>query len=71
MSYLTARGKVYSFTICRSLLIYRRSVQSAMTVALGGIAGIMATTVFRAQDSPRYLPGKITVFLTDLDFKLV
>ncbi|KAF8963680.1 major facilitator superfamily domain-containing protein [Flammula alnicola] len=35
----------------------KRSVQTALTVCLGGIAGIMATTVFRAQDSPRYIPG--------------
>ncbi|KAF9012523.1 major facilitator superfamily domain-containing protein [Cyathus striatus] len=35
----------------------KRSVQSAMTVALGGIGGIMASTVFRAKDAPRYLPG--------------
>ncbi|TFK44906.1 major facilitator superfamily domain-containing protein [Crucibulum laeve] len=35
----------------------KRSVQSALTVCLGGIGGIMASTVFRAQDAPRYLPG--------------
>ncbi|KAF8911500.1 major facilitator superfamily domain-containing protein [Gymnopilus junonius] len=35
----------------------KRSVQTALTVSLGGIGGIMATTVFRAQDSPHYIPG--------------
>ncbi|KAH9485505.1 putative transporter [Psilocybe cubensis] len=35
----------------------KRSVQSAMTVSLGGIGGIMATTVFRTQDAPHYYPG--------------
>jgi len=28
-----------------------------MTVSLGGIGGIIATTVFRSQDYPRYIPG--------------
>jgi len=35
----------------------KRSVQTALTVSLGGIGGILATTVFRAQDYPRYIPG--------------
>ncbi|KAJ3565558.1 hypothetical protein NP233_g7557 [Leucocoprinus birnbaumii] len=35
----------------------KRNVQSAVTVMLGGIGGIMATTTFRAKDAPHYLPG--------------
>ncbi|KAG5633986.1 hypothetical protein H0H81_004031 [Sphagnurus paluster] len=34
-----------------------RSVQSALIVALGGLSGIIATTVYRTKDAPRYLPG--------------
>ncbi|KAL0566734.1 hypothetical protein V5O48_015272, partial [Marasmius crinis-equi] len=34
----------------------KRSVQSAITVAGGGIGGVMASTVFREQDSPDYIP---------------
>ncbi|KAK7036421.1 hypothetical protein VNI00_011618 [Paramarasmius palmivorus] len=35
----------------------KRAVSSALTVAWGGIGGILATTVFRQEDSPKYLPG--------------
>ncbi|KAF8070733.1 major facilitator superfamily domain-containing protein [Lyophyllum atratum] len=35
----------------------KRSVQTALTVSLGGVGGIIASTTFRAQDAPRYLPG--------------
>lgn len=35
----------------------KRSVQTAVTVSLGGVGGIIATTTFRSQDAPRYLPG--------------
>ncbi|KAL0578919.1 hypothetical protein V5O48_003067 [Marasmius crinis-equi] len=35
----------------------KRSVQSALTVAWGGIGGILASTVFREKDSPHYIPG--------------
>jgi MFS family permease len=35
----------------------KRSFSSAITVGFGGIGGIIATTVFRQQDSPKYLPG--------------
>ncbi|PPQ87485.1 hypothetical protein CVT25_008221 [Psilocybe cyanescens] len=35
----------------------KRSVQTALTVSLGGIGGILATTVFRTQDAPHYFPG--------------
>lgn len=40
-------------------LICPRSVQTAVTVAFGGIGGILASTVFREQDYPRYLPGSL------------
>ncbi|KAG5635165.1 hypothetical protein H0H81_012177 [Sphagnurus paluster] len=35
----------------------KRSVQSALTVSLGGLSGIIATTVYRAKDAPHYRPG--------------
>ncbi|KAG7086173.1 hypothetical protein E1B28_002132 [Marasmius oreades] len=35
----------------------KRSVQSAVTVAGSGVGGIIASTVFRQQDSPEYIPG--------------
>ncbi|KAL0956452.1 hypothetical protein HGRIS_002600 [Hohenbuehelia grisea] len=35
----------------------KRAVSTAVTVAMGGIGGIFATTVFREQDAPMYLPG--------------
>ncbi|KAJ7935100.1 major facilitator superfamily domain-containing protein [Mycena leptocephala] len=35
----------------------RRSISSALTVAFGGVGGIIASTVYREQDFPRYLPG--------------
>ncbi|KAF9451528.1 MFS general substrate transporter [Macrolepiota fuliginosa MF-IS2] len=38
----------------------KRTVQSAVTVMLSGLAGIVATTVFRTKDAPRYIPGIAT-----------
>ncbi|PPQ68482.1 hypothetical protein CVT25_008408 [Psilocybe cyanescens] len=35
----------------------KRSVQTAIIITAGGIGGIMATTIFRQQDYPRYLNG--------------
>ncbi|KAJ6631604.1 major facilitator superfamily domain-containing protein [Mycena sp. CBHHK59/15] len=35
----------------------KRSISSALTVAFGGVGGIIASTVYREQDFPRYLPG--------------
>ncbi|TFK74581.1 MFS general substrate transporter [Pluteus cervinus] len=35
----------------------KKAVQSALTISFGGIGGILASTVFREQDYPRYLPG--------------
>ncbi|KAJ2924274.1 hypothetical protein H1R20_g12820, partial [Candolleomyces eurysporus] len=35
----------------------KRSVQTALTISLGGLGGILAATCFRAVDYPRYIPG--------------
>ncbi|KAL0574730.1 hypothetical protein V5O48_007237 [Marasmius crinis-equi] len=35
----------------------KRSVQSALTIAVGGFGGVIASTVFREKDSPKYIPG--------------
>jgi len=35
----------------------KRSIASALTVAFGGVGGIIASTVYREQDFPRYLTG--------------
>jgi len=35
----------------------KRSVGSALQIGLGSIGGIIASTVFRQQDAPRYIPG--------------
>jgi hypothetical protein len=35
----------------------KRSVASALQVGFGAIGGIAASTVFRDQDAPRYVPG--------------
>ncbi|KAJ7188694.1 major facilitator superfamily domain-containing protein [Mycena filopes] len=35
----------------------KRSVGSALVVAFGGVGGIIASTVYREKDFPRYLPG--------------
>ncbi|TFK25453.1 high-affinity nicotinic acid transporter [Coprinopsis marcescibilis] len=35
----------------------KRAVTTAITIAMGGIGGIFATTVWRQQDVPRYIPG--------------
>ncbi|KAF4621397.1 hypothetical protein D9613_000869 [Agrocybe pediades] len=42
----------------------KRSVQTALTVGLGGVGGIIATTVFRAQDAPKYIPGLIATIIS-------
>ncbi|KXN87485.1 hypothetical protein AN958_08790, partial [Leucoagaricus sp. SymC.cos] len=38
----------------------KRTVQSAVTVMLAGLSGIVATLVFRTKDAPRYIPGITT-----------
>jgi len=35
-------------------------VTTAVTVGFGGVGGILATTIFRQVDAPRYLPGIYT-----------
>jgi MFS-type transporter involved in bile tolerance (Atg22 family) len=35
----------------------KRAVLSAVQVAFGAIGGIAASTVYRQQDAPKYLPG--------------
>jgi hypothetical protein len=35
----------------------KRAVGSAIQVGLGAVGGIAASTVYRDQDAPRYLPG--------------
>jgi len=35
----------------------KRAVSTAIIIAFGGIGGIFATTVFREQDYPKYVPG--------------
>jgi hypothetical protein len=35
----------------------KRAVTTAIIVSFGGIGGVVATTVFRQQDFPRYIPG--------------
>ena len=39
-------------------LIVSSSIQTAMQVSLGAIGAIVGTVVYRAQDAPRYIPGK-------------
>jgi len=40
----------------------RRSVQTALMVMMGSTGAIMATTIFRAKDTPKYVPGSSFVF---------
>ena len=35
----------------------KRAVHSALVIGFGGIGGILASTVFRQVDFPKYLPG--------------
>jgi len=39
----------------------KRSVASAIQVGFGAIGGIAASTVYRDEDAPRYLPGYSTL----------
>jgi hypothetical protein len=36
----------------------KRAFTTAITIGGGGIGGIIASTVFRAQDAPEYRPGR-------------
>ncbi|EAU83773.2 hypothetical protein CC1G_07508 [Coprinopsis cinerea okayama7 len=42
----------------------KRAVQTALNVCVGSIGGIVAATVFRNQDRPRYIPGLIATMLS-------
>ncbi|KAJ3737509.1 major facilitator superfamily domain-containing protein [Lentinula guzmanii] len=37
----------------------KRAVTTAIIISLGGLGGIIATTIFRQEDFPRYIPGII------------
>ncbi|KAJ4483508.1 major facilitator superfamily domain-containing protein [Lentinula aciculospora] len=37
----------------------KRAVTTAIIISFGGLGGIVATTIFRQQDFPRYIPGII------------
>jgi len=46
----------------------KRAVTSGFQIGFGAIGGIAASTVFRQQDAPRYLPGyftPLTILTTD------
>lgn len=45
----------------------KRSVSSALQIGFGSIGGIIASTVFRQEDSPRYMPG----IWTSIGFQLL
>ncbi len=59
MLFLIANGE-FIFRCSRGHieLIISSSVQTAMQISFGGIAGIVGTVAYRAQDAPRYIPGK-------------
>ncbi|PPR06530.1 hypothetical protein CVT24_001424 [Panaeolus cyanescens] len=42
----------------------KRSVVTALTISLSSIGGIIATTIFRAVDHPRYIPGLAVAIVT-------
>ncbi|EAU83784.1 hypothetical protein CC1G_07519 [Coprinopsis cinerea okayama7 len=44
----------------------KRSVQTALSVALGSMGGILAATCFRSQDRPKYIPGLIATILSQV-----
>ena len=39
------------------LILFNRSVQTAVQISLAALGGIIGTVVFRAQDAPRFIPG--------------
>jgi len=49
----------------------KRSVQTGLQLSMGGFGAIIATTVFRAQDAPRYIPGLVTTLVSQVLFLLV
>ncbi|KAJ5504965.1 phthalate transporter [Penicillium fimorum] len=44
---------------------WKRAFTSATSIGGGSIGGIIATTVFRAQDAPNYIPGLIAAILAN------
>jgi hypothetical protein len=46
----------------------KRAVASALQIGFGAIGGIAASTVFRDQDEPRYLPGYYHFLLIETNF---
>ncbi|KAE9411613.1 MFS general substrate transporter [Gymnopus androsaceus JB14] len=41
----------------------KRAVSTAIIISFGGLGGIIATTIFRQKDFPRYIPGIIATIL--------
>jgi len=50
---------IIAFAANNNLSHSRRALQSSIMVSMGGIGGIFAALVFKAKDSPRYIPGLI------------
>ncbi|THV05149.1 MFS general substrate transporter [Dendrothele bispora CBS 962.96] len=46
----------------------KRAITTALVVSFGGVGGIIATTVFREQDYPRYIPGVIVTISSQVLF---
>jgi len=44
----------------------KRAVTSGFQIGFGAIGGIAASTVFRQQDAPRYIPGYVPLARTVL-----
>jgi len=44
---------------------WKRAFTSATSIGGGSIGGIIATTVFRGQDAPDYLPGLLAAMLAN------
>lgn len=42
---------------------WKRALCSATLVGMGGVGGIVGTTVFRSQDRPGYRPGMYTTMI--------
>ena len=45
---------------------WKRALCSATLVGAGGIGGIIGATVFRSQDSPKYIPGIIACLIASV-----
>jgi len=42
---------------------WKRALASATLVGMGGVGGIIGSTVFRSEDAPKYLPGMYTCII--------